>query len=75
MRHEAAEALGCIAEPATVALLQEFSSDPEPVVADSCLVALDVLSFERSGAFQYADDGKGRKPQEQQTQTQQAACC
>jgi hypothetical protein len=26
-------------------------------VADSCIVALDMLEFEQSGAFQYADDG------------------
>ncbi len=32
--------------------------DPEPIVAHSCEVALDMLEFERSGAFQYADEGK-----------------
>lgn len=31
--------------------------DPEPIVADSCIVALDVLEFEQAGEFQYADLG------------------
>ena len=35
----------------------QYASDPEPIVADSCIVALDMLEFEQSGAFQYADDG------------------
>ncbi len=26
-------------------------------MADSCIVALDMLEFEQSGGFQYADDG------------------
>jgi len=55
VRHEAAEALGAIAEPWTVELLKKFSADPEPIVADSCVVALDMLEHEASGAFEYAD--------------------
>ncbi|GBG87893.1 hypothetical protein CBR_g46193 [Chara braunii] len=56
VRHEAAEALGAIASKDCVQLLESFSSDPEPVVAHSCEVALDVLHFEsQEGAFQYAD--------------------
>ena len=35
----------------------QYASDPEPIVADSCVVALDMLEFETSGGFQYADDG------------------
>ncbi|KAI3436262.1 hypothetical protein D9Q98_002315 [Chlorella vulgaris] len=58
VRHEAAEALGAIAAPECLQLLQEYTSDPEPIVADSCIVALDMLEFEQSGGFQYADDGK-----------------
>lgn len=54
VRHEAAEALGSIADPECVALLRAACGDPEPVVADSCLVALDMLQHELSGAFQYA---------------------
>lgn len=37
--------------------LLQYMADPEPIVAHSCEVALDMLEFERSGAFQYADDG------------------
>jgi len=54
VRHEAAEALGAIAQPECVALLQQLASDPEPVVAHSCVVALDMLESERAGEFEYA---------------------
>lgn len=57
VRHEAAEALGAIAEPECIQLLKQYATDPEPIVADSCIVALDMLEFEQSGGFQYADDG------------------
>jgi deoxyhypusine monooxygenase len=57
VRHEAAEALGAIASSKTVQLLKDFAADPEPIVAHSCLVALDVLEFEQAGGFQYADTG------------------
>ncbi|KAK9908081.1 hypothetical protein WJX75_002559 [Coccomyxa subellipsoidea] len=58
VRHEAAEALGSIADRRCVKLLEDFSSDPEPIVAHSCIVALDMLEFEESGDFQYADEGQ-----------------
>lgn len=38
VRHEAAEALGSIADSACLQLLTDFCQDPEPIVADSCLV-------------------------------------
>lgn len=57
VRHEAAEALGSISEDSCVALLREFLKDPEPIVAESCVVALDVLEHNTSGEFQYADLG------------------
>ncbi|PSC73096.1 deoxyhypusine hydroxylase [Micractinium conductrix] len=57
VRHEAAEALGSIAAPECITLLKQYAADPEPIVADSCVVALDMLEFEQSGGFQYADDG------------------
>lgn len=53
VRHEAAEALGSIATVEARALLEEFLKDPEPVVSESCEVALDILEFETSGEFQY----------------------
>ena len=55
VRHEAAEALGSIADDASLQLLQDYLADPEPIVADSCAVALDMAAHERSGKFQYAD--------------------
>lgn len=55
VRHEAAEALGSIADRRCVQLLKDYSKDPELIVAQSCVVALDMLEFEKSGDFQYAD--------------------
>jgi len=56
VRHEAAEALGAIAEKDAVPLLQQFTKDKEPVVAESCIVALDVADyFNNTEEFQYAD--------------------
>ena len=55
VRHEAAEALGSIAAPECIALLQHYARDREPIVADSCVVALDMLQHEQSGGFEYAD--------------------
>eukprot|EP00262_Sarcandra_glabra_P017094 TRINITY_DN574_c0_g1_i1.p1 TRINITY_DN574_c0_g1~~TRINITY_DN574_c0_g1_i1.p1 ORF type:complete len:314 (+),score=69.15 TRINITY_DN574_c0_g1_i1:164-1105(+) len=54
VRHEAAEALGSIADNESIALLEEFVMDPEPIVSQSCEVALSMLEFERSGkSFEY----------------------
>ncbi|KAL7583994.1 hypothetical protein Lser_V15G41800 [Lactuca serriola] len=54
VRHEAAEALGSIADEECISLLEEFSKDPEPIVSQSCEVALSMLEFERSGkSFEY----------------------
>eukprot|EP00210_Caulerpa_lentillifera_P001117 g1078.t1 len=52
VRHEAAEALGAIASDTSIELLQRFSHDTERIVADSCIVALDMLYHEQSGAFE-----------------------
>ncbi|KAL9265920.1 Deoxyhypusine hydroxylase-B-like protein [Drosera capensis] len=54
VRHEAAEALGSIADDQCVALLEEFAKDPEPIVSQSCEVALSMLESESSGkAFEF----------------------
>ncbi|XP_026448308.1 deoxyhypusine hydroxylase-like isoform X5 [Papaver somniferum] len=54
VRHEAAEALGSIADNRSVELLEKFVKDPEPLVSQSCEVALNMLEFERSGkSFEY----------------------
>lgn len=57
VRHEAAEALGAIADDQSVELLNQFAKDSEPIVAHSCIVALDMIEFEKSGGFEYADTG------------------
>lgn len=49
VRHEAAEALGSIADERSVELLKAFSSDGEPIVAQSCAVALHMLELEQQG--------------------------
>lgn len=33
----------------SIALLEEFAKDPEPIVSQSCEVALSMLEYERSG--------------------------
>ncbi|KAL2238773.1 deoxyhypusine hydroxylase-B [Sesamum indicum] len=67
VRHEAAEALGSIADNQCIALLEEFAKDPEPIVSQSCEVALSMLEFERSGkSFEYLFM--------QAPQVQQASC-
>eukprot|EP00803_Ostreobium_quekettii_P008865 evm.model.scf_301.1 EVM.evm.TU.scf_301.1 scf_301:5341-6309(+) len=59
VRHEAAEALGAIGEAGCIELLREGAGDAEPIVAQSCEVALDMLAHEASGEFQYADMAEG----------------
>lgn len=55
VRHECAEALGAIAQPACLEALRAHAADPERVVRESCEVALDLYEHERGAAFQYAD--------------------
>lgn len=57
VRHEAAEALGAIADDSCLAVLQNFREDPDQIVADSCEVALDMFEFELSGSLNYVDLG------------------
>eukprot|EP00741_Cyanophora_paradoxa_P013796 tig00020710_g13318.t1 len=60
VRHEAAEALGAIAAPESLPLLEKFRKDHMPVVSDSCKVALDMHAYYNSGEFQYADVAVGK---------------
>ncbi|XP_072294993.1 deoxyhypusine hydroxylase [Eucyclogobius newberryi] len=55
VRHEAAEALGSIGREECVGVLQKHQGDGERVVQESCVVALDMLHYENSEEFQYAD--------------------
>ncbi|KAL1588143.1 Deoxyhypusine hydroxylase [Cladosporium halotolerans] len=55
VRHEAAEALGSLGEEEGVeAVLKKFVDDPEQVVKDSIVVALDMAEFEKNGEMEYA---------------------
>ncbi|OMP85815.1 Deoxyhypusine hydroxylase [Diplodia seriata] len=55
VRHEAAEALGSLGDEEGVEdTLRKFVNDPEQVVRDSIIVALDMAEFEKSGQVEYA---------------------
>ncbi|KAK6431725.1 deoxyhypusine hydroxylase [Oleoguttula sp. CCFEE 5521] len=55
VRHEAAEALGSLGDEEGVEnTLRRFLNDPEQVVSDSIVVALDMAAYERSGQAEYA---------------------
>lgn len=55
VRHEAAEALGSLGEEIGVAdILKDFRDDPEQVVRESVVIALDMAEYERSGEREYA---------------------
>lgn len=55
VRHEAAEALGSLGDEEGVeAILRKFLDDPEQVVRDSVVVALDMAEFEKNGEMEYA---------------------
>lgn len=55
VRHEAAEALGSLGDEDGVEdVLKKFIDDPEQVVRDSIVVALDMAEFEKNGEMEYA---------------------
>jgi deoxyhypusine monooxygenase len=55
VRHEAAEALGSLGDEDGVEdTLRRFLEDPEEVVRDSVVVALDMAEFEKGGELEYA---------------------
>jgi deoxyhypusine monooxygenase len=54
VRHEAAEALGSIATDECKSVLDAYRKDGNRVVRESCEVGLDMLEYEQSGEFQYA---------------------
>jgi len=55
VRHECAEALGSIGTEDVTPLLNKYSADLHTVVRESCLVALDMVEYENSNEFQYAN--------------------
>jgi len=55
VRHEAAEALGSLGqEPGVEDMLRRFLDDPERVVRESVIVALDMAEYEKNGEMEYA---------------------
>ena len=52
-RHEAAEALGAIGDRTAMDTLARFVDDPEPVISESCEVAIDLLEWVQSKEFEY----------------------
>ena len=53
VRHEAAEALGAIADDGSLKQLRCYLMDAEPIVAQSCQIALDIADYEKSGQLEY----------------------
>ena len=52
VRHEAAEAMGAIGDRTVLPILEKFSLDPLPEVAESCIVALDLLAWVDGAEFE-----------------------
>ena len=55
VRHEAAEALGAIGDRTALNTLEKFVNDSEPVISESCEVALDLLEWVASKKLEYTD--------------------
>ena len=53
VRHEAAEALGAIGDRAAIDTLMLYRDDPEPVISESCDVAIDLLEWVESKRLNY----------------------
>jgi deoxyhypusine monooxygenase len=61
VRHEAAEALGSLGDEEGVEdILKKFLDDPEQVVRESVIVALDMAEFEKNGEVEYAIVPEGK---------------
>jgi len=53
VRHEAAEALGAIGDRTAMSTLESFRNDAEPVISESCEVAIDLLDWMQSKSVDY----------------------
>ena len=53
VRHEAAEALGASGDRAAIDTLMLYRDDPEPVISESCEVAIDLLEWVESKRLNY----------------------
>jgi len=54
VRHEAAEALGAIGNRTAMSTLEKFVDDEEPVIAESCEVAIDLLNWVSGKKLDYS---------------------
>ena len=55
VRHEAAEAIGALPDSNIEEILSSYLKDDEPLVSESCLVALDMADYFQSDSLEYAD--------------------
>jgi len=55
VRHEAAEALGAIGNTTAMSTLELFIDDDQPVISESCEVAIDFLNWVQSRNFEYSE--------------------
>lgn len=55
VRHECAEALGSIATEECMQILSQYLNDAEDVVRESCIVALDMSAYEKSGESEFIE--------------------
>jgi len=52
VRHEAAEAMGAIGNRSVIPTLEKYTKDIAPEVAESCVVALDLLNWVQTSEFE-----------------------
>lgn len=60
VRHEAAEALAAISSPDSLAILEEFSTDPCPEVAQTCQLAIDTIKYKQQQQSESQNGDKSR---------------
>lgn len=48
-RHEAAEAIAAIGDTESIALLTKYSQDPDPILSDTCKLAISRIEWLQSG--------------------------
>lgn len=54
VRHESAEALGAIGDTSSVDVLAKYSKHPLPEISETCLIALNLIDWNRSNGEQTA---------------------
>ncbi|OQR90599.1 deoxyhypusine hydroxylase [Thraustotheca clavata] len=54
VRHEAAEALGAIGDKRSLDILEKYSNDPAPEIAETCQLALGLIKYKNSSVQEEA---------------------